>query len=145
MLSKNSKRKSSGQNLVEFALLLPFLMVVLFGVLDLGRIFYVTIGLTSAAREAARYTTLHPDDLSNENGVFFGTKKTAIDEAANSGVVLSSTDVDVVCDNGVDDDADSCDPAGTVVVNITTDFNLVLGFVLPTPITLTRKAEMMVP
>ena len=51
--------KPRGQNILEFALVLPFLAIVVFGALDLGRVFFATIGLTNAAREGVRYLTMH--------------------------------------------------------------------------------------
>jgi hypothetical protein len=43
-----------GQTLVEFALVLPIFLVMLFGVIDGGRIVYMNTILSQAAREAAR-------------------------------------------------------------------------------------------
>ena len=50
-----------GQGLVEFALLLPILVLVVFGVLELGRAFFALIAITNAAREGARVYTFRPD------------------------------------------------------------------------------------
>lgn len=44
-----------GQSLVEFALTLPLLLVMLLFAIDVGRLFYVYIGVQNAAREAAAY------------------------------------------------------------------------------------------
>lgn len=51
--------KQLGQNLAEFALLLPLLLTLVLGTLDLGRCFYTYVAMTNAAREAARYGALH--------------------------------------------------------------------------------------
>jgi Flp pilus assembly protein TadG len=53
------RRGQSGQSLAEFALMLPILMMICLGVLDLGRCFFTYISLTNAAREAARYAALN--------------------------------------------------------------------------------------
>lgn len=53
------RRHQAGQNLVEFALVLPVLLMICLGILDLGRSFYTYIALTNAAREAARYAALN--------------------------------------------------------------------------------------
>jgi Flp pilus assembly protein TadG len=47
-------RKSRGQSLVEFALVLPVFLVMLFGLLDAGRYVYMNSVLSQAAREGAR-------------------------------------------------------------------------------------------
>jgi hypothetical protein len=47
-------KSEKGQSLVEFALVLPILVVVLFGIVDFGRIFHAYITVDHAGREAAR-------------------------------------------------------------------------------------------
>lgn len=44
-----------GQSLVEFALILPILLLLTVGVVDLARVFTAYIAVTDAAREAALY------------------------------------------------------------------------------------------
>jgi len=44
----------SGQTLVEFALILPVLLVILLGVVDLGRAIYANNAIANAAREGGR-------------------------------------------------------------------------------------------
>src|SRR6266566_9475979 len=48
-----------GQAIVETALLLPILMLLTMGSADLGRVFYYSIAVTNAAREAARQGTYY--------------------------------------------------------------------------------------
>src|SRR2546423_13172619 len=55
-----------GQAIVETALLLPILMLLVMGTADLGRVFYYSIAVTNAAREAARQGTYF-DPISNTN------------------------------------------------------------------------------
>ena len=47
--------KPSGQALVEFALVLPIFLIVLFGLIDVARYVYLNNAFNEAAREAARY------------------------------------------------------------------------------------------
>jgi Flp pilus assembly protein TadG len=54
-----NRRLCAGQGLVEFALTLPLLILIMVGVLDLGRITATYVILTNAAREGARYGALH--------------------------------------------------------------------------------------
>lgn len=51
---------AGGQGLVEFALTLPILILILLGVLDLGRVYFATMTVTNAAREGARYGAANP-------------------------------------------------------------------------------------
>src|SRR5437588_12801047 len=46
---------NSGQSLVELALALPLLLLILIGLADLGRSFYYTTAIASAARQGAAY------------------------------------------------------------------------------------------
>jgi hypothetical protein len=63
-LRDNNSRRQLGQGMAEFALLLPLLLTILFGTLDLGRAFYTYIALTNAAREAARYAAVNDTNAS---------------------------------------------------------------------------------
>jgi hypothetical protein len=144
-MRKNIIRKNNrGQGLVELALVLPFLLVIVFGVFDLGRVFFTTITLVSSAREGVRYLTVFPDDVDHPIGPYFGTKQASYLEARNSGIDLDcDSQIDVVCDTV--DDPDLCDSGKPAVVTVTTDFDLVLGWLLPSPITISRTAQMIVP
>jgi hypothetical protein len=48
------KDKSRGQALVEFALVVPMFLLLLFAIVDMGRYVYASNSLNQAAREAAR-------------------------------------------------------------------------------------------
>src|SRR3979411_446197 len=55
-----------GRAIVDPALLLPILMLLVMGTSDLGRVFYYSIAVTNAAREAARQGTYY-DPISTSN------------------------------------------------------------------------------
>lgn len=48
------RRGEAGQSLVEFALVLPLLLLLLFGIFQFGAVFNSLITLNAAAREGAR-------------------------------------------------------------------------------------------
>jgi Flp pilus assembly protein TadG len=54
LLRRRRGKAHRGQTLVEFALILPVFLLVLMGILDLGRAVYYSSTLNNAAREAAR-------------------------------------------------------------------------------------------
>lgn len=43
---------------VEFALVVPLLLTLIFAITDFGRLFYAQVSITSASREGARYSSL---------------------------------------------------------------------------------------
>jgi Flp pilus assembly protein TadG len=53
-----TSRRDRGASAVEFALLLPVLLLLLFGIVDFGRAINAQITLTQAAREGARVAAL---------------------------------------------------------------------------------------
>ena len=50
-------RKSPGQGLVEFALALPILLLLVFGLIEFARIFAAWLMVENSARTAARYAS----------------------------------------------------------------------------------------
>ncbi len=48
------RRDERGASAVEFAIILPVLMVLIFGIIDYGFFFFDSIGLRQGSREAAR-------------------------------------------------------------------------------------------
>lgn len=54
-------REDDGQSLVELALALPLLLMVLLGVVDVGRAYVYTTAVSNAAREAALYAAQETD------------------------------------------------------------------------------------
>ena len=66
MRCRRLRYSKKGQAIVETALLLPLLMLLTMGSADLGRVFYYSIAVTNAAREAARQGTYY-DPTSNSN------------------------------------------------------------------------------
>jgi len=133
-------KREIGQNLVEFSLVMMFLLMVVFGVLDLGRAFFSVITISNAAREGARYLTNHPDDnlLS-----FAGTKTAVAEEAQGSMFNIQASDVQVICDDY--DDEEGCDRGTAVRVTVDYQFDPIMGWFIQGPITLSRSVEMIVP
>jgi len=61
---------NQGQTLVEFALLVPILLTIMFAIVDLGRAVYFYSAIQNSAREGARYGIINPFQTSEiENRV----------------------------------------------------------------------------
>jgi Flp pilus assembly protein TadG len=50
-----SRSRERAQAMVEFALVLPMLLLLLVGILEVGRLIFMSTSVTTASREAARY------------------------------------------------------------------------------------------
>jgi Flp pilus assembly pilin Flp len=66
-----ARRDQEGAAAVEFALLLPLLVLLLFGMIEFGLAFNTRIQATNAAREAARRAVVGIDDWNDVGGLPF--------------------------------------------------------------------------
>ena len=89
-----ARRDQEGAAAVEFALLLPLLVLLLFGMIEFGFAFNARIQATNAAREAARRAVVGIDDWSDVGGLPFwqGVRQDA-GVASISNCVLDTDDV----------------------------------------------------
>jgi Flp pilus assembly protein TadG len=55
-----TRQRESGQGLVEFSLTIIVFLVILMGIVDFGVAIYKFNGVSQAARELARVTSVHP-------------------------------------------------------------------------------------
>ncbi|HEU5205095.1 MAG TPA: PKD domain-containing protein [Candidatus Limnocylindrales bacterium] len=123
--------RSRGQSVVEFALILPLLLIFLATVLDLGRIYYANISLLNAAREGAFQASKTPD--SYQAGQPCNTNTNLIVcriqlESKGSMVEIAAADIAVSCSKS------GCplESSSTVTVRVDGQFQLItpiLGFI----------------
>jgi Flp pilus assembly protein TadG len=79
--------RSRGQALVEFSLvLIPFLLILM-GIIDLGRGIYTYNGVAEASRELARVTAVHTCDTSKSTCTLGTSPETAAVRATQNGLV----------------------------------------------------------
>lgn len=60
-VKKRFMKKEEGQSLVEFALILPIMLLLIVAVIDFGWYFYAKINFNNASRESARMLAVNPD------------------------------------------------------------------------------------
>lgn len=53
-------RSARGQSLVELALVLPILLILLVGTIDVGRLLFASVAMEEAAQEGALYAAFEP-------------------------------------------------------------------------------------
>lgn len=58
--SSRAHADERGQSLVEVALCLPLLLLIVIGIVDIGRVYAYKVAVTNAAREAAIYAARDP-------------------------------------------------------------------------------------
>lgn len=62
---RNLTAREHGQAIIEFALVVPVLILIMLGILDLSRMYQTSIVVTNASREGARWGATHPKDTTN--------------------------------------------------------------------------------
>ncbi len=82
---RGDRSRSRGQTVVEFALILPALVILLLFALDFGRAFLGWVSLNNAARVGANYAAMHPNDWNN------GTEYADLMAANVSGINCTQT------------------------------------------------------
>lgn len=138
----DQRRGHRGQALVELALIVPVLAALFLATLDLGRLYYSTITVTNAAREAALEATVHPSSYvagtcdPDTSSVVCA----AVNEAASSWVTVAPSDVTMTCTP-----ACTKDYGNEVTVTVTGSFKLltplIAAFTGGQNITLTSTAK----
>ncbi|NOY99749.1 MAG: pilus assembly protein [Chloroflexi bacterium] len=90
--TQNHHRKERGQSLVEFTVAITFMLILLAGVIDLGRALFTYTALRDAAQEGAVYGSVYPTNCSQIEGRIRSTSNTPVD--------LQSDDIQVVIEVG---------------------------------------------
>lgn len=108
VVGRNKSSKELGAVAVEFALILPIFLMLVFGIVEFGRAFNIQVSLSEAARETARYTAIH----SSEAGFSPSNARTVGINAAPS-VALVPADIQIAYSSGT-----ACAAGVNVVVTI---------------------------
>jgi Flp pilus assembly protein TadG len=111
--------RETGQSLVEIALALPILLLVLLGLADIGRAFYYTTAVASAARQGAAYVAAvaSPDAPTLKQKACAAT---GIDPSGSCGGAMR---VSTTCDGATP-------PPGSVNVQVSYDLQLISGYLV---------------
>ncbi|MBB0991496.1 pilus assembly protein [Dietzia sp. SLG510A3-30A2] len=122
--------RDRGSAAVEFALVLPILLLLAIGILEFGRAYHVQTTLSNAARDGVRVMALQDSATA--------ARATAADSAPSLTLTLTDAMIDVT--------PSSCSSAttapGQVSVTISYPFALVSGFLPIDDLTLTGRGTM---
>ena len=61
---KKFMKSDQGQSMIEMALILPLLLLIMFGIIEGGRLFASFVELQNHARDGARYASIHSSEWS---------------------------------------------------------------------------------
>ena len=81
--NSNSHSHQGGQSLIEFALALPMLLILLLGVLDVGRMYFTFLAIQNAAGEGALYAAINPQCVQISDGPECGDPNNALYRATH--------------------------------------------------------------
>lgn len=140
-------RSERGSSLVEMSLILPVLFLLLMGVVDFGRGYYLAIEVSNAAHSAALYGSQNPNDVA-------GIKNAAVlDSPDVPNFTTSSVTATYGCECSDGSAAvDSCTTAPScgsmnvvqyVQVNTSVSYSAMFPYPgIPSPLTLSGEARM---
>jgi hypothetical protein len=168
---KSHTRRGRGQSVVEFALVLPVMLLLLVGIADLGRLYNSVVAVESAAREAADYgsfaasnwapvnvpvtidemrlracTAVSGSHLQDYETTDPGGNTTCTNPTFACALERNEASTDCATSGGITDGVDCSDPATepacTVRVRMTYRFRLLLAIPpFPESIELTRDSS----
>jgi Flp pilus assembly protein TadG len=101
-LPKINRSWEKGQAIVEFAIVLPILVMVLVGILEAGRLAFIYASVSNASRDAARYASAYgyaDGTTYNKYQYCYGIRDVA-KRAAAPLVALQNADIVITYDNG---------------------------------------------
>jgi Flp pilus assembly protein TadG len=139
-MTRSPREKSAGQALAEVALVAPLFFMMVFGILDIGRVVWANDVAGNAAREGARYASVHAGNadltaLASKDDIRDHTKQFVIAGGVNVAVTVCFSGVHIAsyqqgCSGDVDESPDIGYERGNLVtVAVTTNVPTLLGSV----------------
>ncbi|WP_344818852.1 TadE/TadG family type IV pilus assembly protein [Microbacterium soli] len=105
-----------GAAAVEFALVVPLLVLLLLGIIEFGWTFNQQVSLSNAARESARYYAVHLDDGSGASEADIRAAATTAGESAAPTIDWSDSTFSISDD--CSSTASDSTPSGSVTVTV---------------------------
>lgn len=116
-------RDTRGQSVIEFALVLPLILVLVFGITEFGRAWMAVNVLTSAAREGCRLAVVTAPDIP--------AVQARVTQVCNAAGIRDTAGPRQIRLTGIDVlPPDPLDPARRTTVTVRADFQVVTGRIL---------------
>jgi Flp pilus assembly protein TadG len=119
---KGLTRSKSGQAMIEFAMVAPLFFLLVFGIIDFGRLFFTQMTLQHALREAGRFAVTGRH-LQDSNGQDITRVNSIIQTARNAAAGLDVNSISISSTQGGSNSAGG--PGDTVTVALTTSLRLI--------------------
>jgi Flp pilus assembly protein TadG len=103
---KASTRSQRGASLVEVAFMIPFLSLLLIGVIDMGRAFYLSMEVADAARAGAMYGYQTSATMRDTTGI----QTAAANDAPEVTGLTTTSSYGCMCSDGTSPSADCSAP-----------------------------------
>jgi hypothetical protein len=146
------KKKEFAQGFVEFALAVPVLLLVVYGLLEVGRLLFIYSSTVTAARQAVRYGAVTGV---NEGGILRYQDCAGIRSAARSVAFITNfpdSDINITYDtgpgssafascNGVDYSPVQPQNGDRLLVSVSTSFAPILPFIPLKPMTIESSSS----
>jgi len=108
MAPRHRRSAEGGQSLVEFALMLPFMALLLIGIVEIGRFAFISMLVTHGAAAGAIYGAQNTTTASDYTGM-----QTSATQDSNFGVMTATAINGCVCDDGSGVSCSNPLPAGS--------------------------------
>ncbi len=122
-IGRARRRSSRGVATVEIALMLPLFLLLMFGIIDFGRLMFTKMALQHAMREAGRFAVTGQRLPDPGNPLTLQTRLLSIKQVVrekSGGVKVDPNDI--VISSIIGGDADAGPPGDTVTIALTYQF-----------------------
>jgi hypothetical protein len=141
-----NRKKENAQGMVEFALVLPVLLLLMFGIMEFGRLLFFYSSSANASREAARYGSAAGDV--GDYVPHYRDCDGIVQKAHSMGFLANITSVNISYDDGPGtSETIGCPPGQTInlgsriIVRVTTQWDPIVALVPINPINLTSETR----
>jgi len=115
-----------GQSMVEFAMVAPLFFLLVFGIIDFGRVFFVQITLQNAMRQAGRFAVTGNRLTDPVTSQPMSRVNSIIEVAKKAATGLDVTNIQISSANGGNTGAARAGgPRDTVTISMTTNLRLI--------------------
>ena len=120
MIRRSRAHRRRGQALVEFALVIPIFLLIVFGIIDAGRLIFTYNTVSNAARNAARVAIVNQSTTGTNTCDTTSPTAWSVGCGVSSGVGVAIAPTDVVVTYRNPTDTGACTPASIGCIAVVT-------------------------